>query len=107
MGATPVTDDQWTSEVLESDTPVLVDFWAEWCGPCRMVSPIVDEIAEEQAGTLKVMKINIDENPSAPRQYGVMSIPTLIVFKGGEPAKRIVGAKGKAQLLADLSDFTA
>ena len=106
MGATPVTDDQWTTEVLEADKPVLVDFWAEWCGPCRMVSPIVDEIAEEQAEHLKVMKINIDENPSTPRQYGVMSIPTLLVFKGGEPAKRIVGAKGKAQLLADLSDFT-
>ena len=106
MGATPVTDDQWASEVLEADKPVLVDFWAEWCGPCRMVSPIVDEIADEQAEHLKVMKINIDENPSTPRQYGVMSIPTLLVFKGGEPAKRIVGAKGKAQLLADLSDFT-
>jgi len=104
MGATPVTDDQWQDEVLSSDQPVLVDFWAPWCGPCRMVSPIVDEIAEEQTG-LKVLKINIDENPAAPRKYGVMSIPTLMVFKDGEPAKRIVGAKPKAALLGDLSDF--
>ena len=105
MGATPVTDAQWQDEVLSSDKPVLVDFWAEWCGPCRMVSPIVDEIADEQDG-LKVVKINIDENPGAPRQYGVMSIPTLLVFKDGEPAKRIVGAKPKAALLSELSDFT-
>ena len=81
-----------------------MDFWAEWCGPCRMVGPIVDEIADEQDG-LEVLKINIDENPAAPRQYGVMSIPTLMVFKDGEPVKRIVGAKPKAALLGDLSDF--
>jgi thioredoxin 1 len=105
MGATAVTDAEWQDEVLSSDKPVLVDFWAEWCGPCRMVSPIVDEIADEQDG-LKVVKINIDENPAAPRQYGVMSIPTLLVFKDGEPAKRIVGAKPKAALLSELSDFT-
>lgn len=104
MGATPVTDDQWQDEVLSSDQPVLVDFWAPWCGPCRMVSPIVDEIAEENSG-LKVLKINIDENPAAPRKYGVMSIPTLMVFKDGEAAKRIVGAKPKAALLGDLADF--
>ncbi len=105
MGATPVTDAQWQDEVLSSDKPVLVDFWAEWCGPCRMVSPIVDEIAEEEDG-LKVVKLNVDENPNAARQYGVMSIPTLLVFKDGEPAKRIVGAKPKAALLSELSDFT-
>jgi len=105
MGATPVTDAEWQDEVLSSDKPVLVDFWAEWCGPCRMVGPIVDEIAEEQAG-IKVLKLNVDENPGAARQYGVMSIPTLLVFKDGEPAKRIVGAKPKAALLAELSDFT-
>lgn len=105
MGSTPVTDDQFTAEVLEADKPVLVDFWAEWCGPCRMVSPIVDEIATEHADELKVMKLNVDENPNTARQYGVMSIPTLLVFKGGEPDKRIVGAKGKAALLADLSDY--
>jgi len=105
MGATPVTDAEWQDEVLSSDKPVLVDFWAEWCGPCRMVSPIVDEIAEEQAG-LKVLKLNVDENPAAARKYGVMSIPTLLVFKDGEPAKRIVGAKAKSALLSELSDFT-
>ena len=105
MGASPVTDAEWQDEVLSSDKPVLVDFWAEWCGPCRMVSPIVDQIADEQDG-LKVMKINIDENPAAPRQYGVMSIPTLLVFKDGEPAKRIVGAKPKGALLSELQEFT-
>ncbi len=105
MGATPVTDSAWTSEVLESDRPVLVDFWAEWCGPCRLVSPIVDEIANEHGEQLKVMKINVDENPGTAREYGVMSIPTLLVFKGGRPDKRIVGAKGKAALLKDLSDY--
>lgn len=105
MGASPVTDAEWQDEVLSSDKPVLVDFWAEWCGPCRMVSPIVDQIADEQDG-LKVMKINIDENPAAPRQYGVMSIPTLLVFKDGEPAKRIVGAKPKGALLSELREFT-
>ncbi len=105
MGATPVTDAEWQDEVLSSDKPVLVDFWAEWCGPCRMVSPIVDEIADEEDG-LKVVKLNVDENPAAARQYGVMSIPTLLVFKDGEPAKRIVGAKPKAALLSELSEFT-
>ena len=105
MGASAVTDAEWQDEVLSSDKPVLVDFWAEWCGPCRMVSPIVDEIADEQ-DNLKVVKINIDENPAAPRQYGVMSIPTLLVFKDGEPAKRIVGAKPKGALLTELAEFT-
>lgn len=102
MGATAVTDDKFATEVLESDTPVLVDFWAEWCGPCKMVGPIVEEIADEKAGTLKVVKLNVDENPATARAYGVMSIPTLLVFKGGEPAKRIVGAKPKQALLADI-----
>lgn len=104
MGATTVTDDKFATEVLESDTPVLVDFWAEWCGPCKMVGPIVEEIADEKAGSLKVMKLNVDENPATARAYGVMSIPTLLVFKNGEPAKRIVGAKPKQALLADLGD---
>jgi thioredoxin 1 len=107
MAATPVTDGEWTSEVLESDKPVLVDFWAEWCGPCRMVGPIVDEIAAEHGDALKVLKLNIDENPSTPRTYGIMSIPTLMVFKGGQADKRIVGAKGKAALLSDLSDYVS
>ncbi len=107
MGSTPVTDDQFKSEVLEADKPVLIDFWAEWCGPCRMVSPIVDEIATEKADQLKVLKLNVDENPFTARQYGIMSIPTLMLFKDGEPVKRIVGAKGKAQLLQDLSEFVS
>ncbi len=104
MGATPVSDDVFDDQVLQADQPVLVDFWAEWCGPCRMVSPIVDEIAEEH-DALKVVKLNIDENPNTAREYGVMSIPTLLVFKGGQADKRIVGAKGKAALLEDLADY--
>jgi len=107
MPATPVTDAQWPTEVLESDLPVLIDFWAEWCGPCRMVSPIVDQLADEHGAKLRVLKLNVDENPATARDYGIMSIPTLLVMKGGHEAKRIVGAKGKAQLEADLDAFLA
>lgn len=105
MGAQAVTDNDFATEVLESSLPVLVDFWAEWCGPCRMVAPIVEEIGAENADKLKVVKLNVDENPGTARDYGIMSIPTLLVFRGGTAEKRIVGAKGKAQLLADLADF--
>ena len=100
-----VTDATWDAEVLGSDKPVLIDFWAEWCGPCRMVAPVIDEIAAEQADSLKVVKLNVDENPDTARKYGVMSIPTMLVVADGVEKKRIVGAKGKAPLLADLSEF--
>ncbi|MEX0660068.1 MAG: thioredoxin [Egibacteraceae bacterium] len=100
-----VTDQDWSTEVLGSEQPVLVDFWAEWCGPCRMVGPVVEEIAGEKAGTLKVVKLNVDDNPETARSYKVMSIPTLMVFADGVEKKRIVGARGKSQLLAEVDEF--
>ena len=100
-----LTDQTFDEEILAASEPVLVDFWAEWCGPCKMVAPILDEIAEEQQGKLKVGKINIDENLELARRFEVMSIPTMILFKDGQPQLRIVGAKGKGQLLQELSAY--
>jgi thioredoxin 1 len=98
----PVTDDSFATDVLASDKPVLVDFWAEWCGPCRMVAPVLEEIANEHGDKLRVVKLNIDENPKIAQQYSIMSIPTMSVFQGGQVVKSIVGAKSKAALLKDL-----
>jgi thioredoxin 1 len=102
-----VTDSSFATEVLASDKPVLVDFWATWCGPCRMVAPVLEEIAGEHSDKITVAKLDVDTNPTVARDYQVLSIPTLILFKGGEPVKQIVGAKPKAALLADLSDYLA
>ena len=98
MASVNVSDADFENEVLKSNEPVMVDFWAEWCGPCKALSPIVDEVANEIAGKMKVVKVNIDENPEAPTKYGVRGIPTLMVFKGGELVDTKVGGMSKTQL---------
>jgi len=97
-----VTDQDFDERVLMADAPVLVDFWAEWCVPCHMVSPVVEEIGREKGERLQVAKLNIDENPEMTRRYGVMSIPTLMLFKGGQEAARLVGARGKDAVLKEI-----
>lgn len=97
-----LTDDTFEDEVLQTDRPVLIDFWAPWCGPCRVVSPIVEELADEYAGRVKVGKVNVDENPETAEQYGIRGIPTLLFFKDGDIADRVVGAAPKSQIAEKL-----
>jgi thioredoxin 1 len=104
-GIVTLSDATFDESVGASDTPVLVDFWAEWCGPCKMIAPVLEDIAKEQTGKLQIAKLNVDDNPNVARRYDVMSIPTLLVFADGEVKKRLVGAKGKAQLLEELAEY--
>jgi len=107
MSAKAVTDETFQSDVLEHDKPIMVDFWAEWCGPCRAVSPILDKIAEENADKLDIVKLNVDDNPETAMKYGITSIPAMYVFEKGEVVKRVIGAKPKPALEADLAEFLA
>ncbi len=106
MSATPqVTDASFKDDVLDSELPVLVDFWAPWCGPCRMVAPVVDEIAQQYIGKVKVVKLNTDDNPNTASQYGIRSIPTLMIFKGGQRVDMVVGAVPKTTLASTLEKY--
>ena len=102
-----VTEQTFQAEVLGADRAVLVDFWAEWCVPCHMVSPVVEEIARDHAETMKAVKLNVDDNPETARRYGVMSIPTLIVFRAGEERARLIGARGKDAILREIEPHLA
>ncbi|MCH7809282.1 MAG: thioredoxin [Chloroflexi bacterium] len=102
-----VSDKEWDAEVLSSDTPVLVDFWAPWCGPCKMVAPVVDELAEEYDGKVKFVKLNTDDNIETASKYGIRSIPTLMVFKGGEAVEQVVGFRPKSELKKSLDKALA
>lgn len=103
MADVTITDANFDSEVMKSDKPVLVDFWAVWCGPCQMQGPIVEEVAKEMGGNAKVGKLNVDENPAMAQKFGVMSIPTLMIFKGGTVVKQFVGVQSKETLLSELN----
>ncbi len=106
MGSTKnVTDASFEADVLKNSKPVVVDYWAEWCGPCRQVSPVLEEIASEHAEKIDVVKLNVDQNPVTSQRYGILNIPTLSVFKDGEVVKEIVGARPKSALLRELADF--
>jgi thioredoxin 1 len=106
-GIATLTDATFDETIGAAAETVVVDFWAEWCGPCKMIAPILDEIARENAGKVTIAKLNVDDNPDVARRFDVMSIPTLIVFKDGTAQKRLIGAKGKGQLLAELEEFIA
>jgi thioredoxin 1 len=103
-GVSEVTDQGFEQEILKADVPVLVDFWADWCVPCHMVSPVVEEIGQDKSAVMRVAKLNVDDNPDTARRYGVMSIPTLILFVGGEERARVVGAKPKDAILRELGE---
>jgi len=105
VSVSAVTDQTFDTEVLMSDKPVVVDFWAEWCGPCRMVSPILEEISDEHSDKITVVKLNVDENPAIAASYRITSIPTLNVYSGGQVVKQIIGAKPKKAILADLAAY--
>ena len=104
-GITNLSDSNFDEEIKSSEEPVLVDFWAEWCGPCKMIAPTLEEIGKDYAGKLKIAKLNVDDAPDTARRFEVMSIPTLILFKDGEPSLRIIGAKGKGQLVQEIDPF--
>ena len=104
-GIANLSDTSFDEEIKSSDEPVLVDFWAEWCGPCKMIAPILEEIGKDYAGKLRIAKLNVDDAPDVARRFEVMSIPTLILFKDGEPSLRIIGAKGKGQLVQEIDPF--
>ena len=105
MGTKKVTDETFEADVLNNDKPVLVDYWAEWCGPCKMVAPVLEAIAEEHGDKLDIVKLNVDEHPVVTQKYGILNIPTLGVFKNGEVVKELVGARSKSALLRELADY--